>query len=256
MPREPGVSGSVRAKKRKVPAFSAVEMNCFAPEIRQPPSSGVAGVRIAPASEPASDSVSANAPMQLAVRERRHEAGALLLRPEAQERQRHRARVDRDRHADARVAARELLEHDDVRDEVGARAAVLLRHADAHQSQLGELREDARAGKRCSRSHSAACGAISRAHEVARERLDLLLLRRQVEVHAAIVRGGGERRASCASPQPLLALEERRDDLRIELRAPTARGSRRAPRPTGARAGTGGRSSSRRASRRPRTHGR
>ena len=63
MPRARGVSWSVRAKKRKVPAFSAVEMNCFAPEIRQPPSSGVAGVRIAPASEPASDSVSANAPI-------------------------------------------------------------------------------------------------------------------------------------------------------------------------------------------------
>ena len=45
-----------------VPACSAVEMNCFVPEMRQPSPSGVAVVRIAPASEPEPDSVSANAP--------------------------------------------------------------------------------------------------------------------------------------------------------------------------------------------------
>ena len=32
-PRAPGVSGSVRAKIRNVPAYSAVEINCFVPEI-------------------------------------------------------------------------------------------------------------------------------------------------------------------------------------------------------------------------------
>ncbi len=63
MPRAPGVSGSVRAKRRNVPAYSAVEMNCFAPAIRQPPSSRVAEVRSEPASDPASASVSANAPI-------------------------------------------------------------------------------------------------------------------------------------------------------------------------------------------------
>ena len=62
-PRAPGVFGSVRAKRRNVPAYSAVEMNCFVPEIRQPPSIRVADVRSEPASEPASVSVSAKAPI-------------------------------------------------------------------------------------------------------------------------------------------------------------------------------------------------
>ena len=42
---------------------------------------------------------------QLAARERRDEARALLLRPEAQQRQGHGARVDGDGDADTRVAA-------------------------------------------------------------------------------------------------------------------------------------------------------
>ena len=54
----------------------------------------------------------------------------------------HGARVDGDRDADARVAARELLEHEHVGEEVGAGAAVLLGHADAHQPELGELGEE------------------------------------------------------------------------------------------------------------------
>ncbi len=123
--------------------------------------------------------------MQLAARERRHEPGALLLRPETQERQRHRARVDGDGHADARVAARELLEHEDVRDEVGARAAVLLRHADAHEAELGELRVDV--GWEV--VLAVPLGRVRLdlgAHEVARERLDLPLLGREVEVHTQL----------------------------------------------------------------------
>ena len=78
----------------------------------------------------------------LAPRERRHEAGALLLRPVREQRQRRRARVHRNRDTDTRVGTRELLQHDDVGEEVGAGAAVLLRHAHAHQAELGELRED------------------------------------------------------------------------------------------------------------------
>ena len=62
-PRAPGVSASVRANRRNVPAYSAVEMNCLVPEMRQPPSSRVAAVRSEPASDPASVSVSANAPI-------------------------------------------------------------------------------------------------------------------------------------------------------------------------------------------------
>ena len=69
----------MRAKSRNVPACRAVEMKRFDPAIRQPPFSGVADVRSDPASEPASGSVSAKAPIWSPARERRHEAGALLV---------------------------------------------------------------------------------------------------------------------------------------------------------------------------------
>ena len=87
---------------------------------------------------------------------------------------------DRDPHAG--VAARELLEHEDVGDEVGACAAVLLRHADAHQPELGELREE------LAREVVLAIplGRVRfdlGAHKVAGQRLDLLLLRRELEIH-------------------------------------------------------------------------
>jgi len=83
--------------------------------------------------------------------------------------------VDRDGDADARVPARELLEHEHVGEEVRPRSAVLLRHAGAHQPELGELGED------ITREVVLAIpGGRVRldlcADEVARERLDLLLL--------------------------------------------------------------------------------
>ena len=49
--------------------------------------------------------------------------------------------MHRDGDAHARVGARELLEHEDVREKVRARAAVFLRDADAHEPELGELRD-------------------------------------------------------------------------------------------------------------------
>ena len=73
----------------------------------------------------------------------------------------HGARVHGDRHADAGVGARELLEHEDVGEEVGAGTAELLGHADAHQARARRASRTARVGKRCSRSHAAACGSIS-----------------------------------------------------------------------------------------------
>ena len=119
---------------------------------------------------------------QLAARERRHEARALLVGTEAQQRQRHGARVDGDRDADTRVAARQLLDHEHVGEEVRSGAAVLLRHADAHQPELGELAEDV------AREVVLAVplGRVRLdlgADEVARERLDLLLLGGELEVH-------------------------------------------------------------------------
>ena len=87
-----------------------------------------------------------------------------------------------DRDAHPRVAARKLLDHEHVGEEVGPGAAVLLRHADAHQAELGELGEDV------AREVVLAIplGRVRLdlgADEVARERLDLLLLGRELEVH-------------------------------------------------------------------------
>ena len=163
-----------------MPAWLPFVTHCFVPPIVQPSASGVAAVRSEPASEPESGSVSANA--HLPAREGRHEARALLLGAEGQDRQRRGARVHGDCHADPRVGARELLEHEDVREEVRARTAVLLRHADAHQPKRGEPRvELPREGVL-----PVPLGRVRLdlgLGELAREGLDLALLRAQVEIH-------------------------------------------------------------------------
>ena len=62
-----------------MPAASAVEMNCFAPEIRHPPSSRVADVRREPASDPASASVSAKAKLFASEMARRQTGEAIQI---------------------------------------------------------------------------------------------------------------------------------------------------------------------------------
>jgi hypothetical protein len=119
---------------------------------------------------------------QLAARERRHPARALLLGAEGEDRQRGRARVHGDRHPHSGVRPRELLQHEDVGEEVRAGAAELLRHADAHEPQLGQLpvqvaREPVLA---------VPIGRVRldlRLRELVRQALDLALLGRQLEVH-------------------------------------------------------------------------
>ena len=59
----PGVAESVRAKSRNVEACSPFVIHCLAPVIVQPSPFGSAFVRSEPASEPASGSVRAKAPM-------------------------------------------------------------------------------------------------------------------------------------------------------------------------------------------------
>ena len=140
IPRAPGASGPCRAKSKNVDACAPFVIHCFAPVIRQPSPTASARVRSAPASDPASGSVRRERPETLAARERRNEARALLIRAEGQQRQRASARVDGDGDTDTGIGPRGLLEHEHVRDEVGAGAAVLLRHAHAHQPELGELR--------------------------------------------------------------------------------------------------------------------
>ena len=87
-----------------------------------------------------------------------------------------------DRDADTRVAARELLEHEHVGEEVGSGSAVLLGDADAHQPELGELGEDV-AGEVVLAVPLGRVRLDLGADEVARERLDLLLLGGELEVH-------------------------------------------------------------------------
>ena len=135
-PRRTGVMRSPsRAKTRNVDACEPLVIHCLAPVMR--PSASACASRSRPEPEPG-----------LGQRERAEllapaaSAGPCPVGAVGEQRQRARARVHRDRHADAGVGARELLEHEHVGEEVRARAAVLLGHADAHQPELAELGED------------------------------------------------------------------------------------------------------------------
>ena len=196
-PREPATSGSVRAKTRNVPANEPFVIHCFVPAMRQPPSLRVAVVTSAPRVRPRARLGQRERADRLAARERRHEPRALLVAAEGEQRQRAGRGVHRDRDADAGVRARELLEHEHVREEVRAGAAVLLGHADAEQPELGELPEQ----RRRERVRPVPLGRVRGdlgGGELARERLDLALIRRELEVHAAET----NRRFSCASVRP------------------------------------------------------
>ena len=162
-PRALVVSGSVRAKSRTVPPNAAFVIHCFAPLTCQPSPSGLGARDERARVGPGAGLGEREAADSLAARERRHEPRTLLVGPELQQRQRARRRVDGDRDADAGVRARQLLEHEDVRDEVRAGAAVLLGHADAHQPELAELRAAARAGSRGLGPTPTAYGSISAA---------------------------------------------------------------------------------------------
>ena len=199
---------------------------------------------------------------RLPARERRHEPLPLLVGAERDDREGRGARVHRDGHPHARVGARELLEHQDVRDEVGARAAELLGHADAHQAELAELREEL-AGEAVLPVPVRGMRGDLGVGDLARERLDLPLLVGQGEVHGGSV---GPRRApgrSAAMPKrarPTLhgageAVRRREptQTARRELRAEHGRRRRAAVAVADALAGrtTAPRASPRRSARRP-----
>ena len=171
-----------------MPPNDAFVIHCFAPLMCQPSSVRSAARQHRPGVGARPRLGQREAADALAACERRHEARALLLRPELQDRQRARRGVDGDRHADARVRARELLEHQDVREEVRAGAAVLLRHADAHQAELAQLRQQ-RARKRVCTIPFGGVRLDLRGREIAGERLDLPLLRRELEVHGGQTTG-------------------------------------------------------------------
>ena len=87
-----------------------------------------------------------------------------------------------DGHPHAGVSARELLEHEDVGQEVSAGAAVLVRHADAHEPKLGELAEDFLREAVLAIPLGGVRLDLGRG-ELARQRLDLSLLGAELEVH-------------------------------------------------------------------------
>ncbi len=110
----------------------------------------------------------------------------LLLAAEGEDRQRDGARVHGDGDADAGIRARELLEHEDVREEVRSRAPELLGHADAHQPELAQLGEQlAREGVLAVPGRRVR-GDLGLGH-LPRKRLDRALLGGQREVHRARV---------------------------------------------------------------------
>ena len=115
-------------------------------------------------------------------RELRHEPPSLLLGAEREDRERRGARVHGHGDADARVGARQLFEHEDVRDEIRARSAELLRHAHAEQAELAQLREQ-RPRERVVAVPRGRVRHDLRVGHVAGECLDRALLRRRGEVH-------------------------------------------------------------------------
>ncbi len=119
----------------------------------------------------------------LAPREWRHETGALLLGAEGEDGERHCARVHGHRDSHACVGARELLEHEDVREEVGTGAPVLLRDARAHETELGEPAEEL-VGKAVLAIPFRGVRLDLGLRELTRERLDLALLGRELELHS------------------------------------------------------------------------
>ena len=183
-PRAPASPGRCARRATNVPAWEPFVIHCLAPLIRQPSPSGRPRVR----SEPG-----VRARLRLGEREGadaspRASGGTKRARCSSVPK----ARIGS---VAALVctatvtptpasAARELLEHEDVRGEVGP----------APPYSSGRRRPSARA-RRASRRlareavlavPSAACGSISASREVARQRLDLALLGAELEVHRGL----------------------------------------------------------------------
>ena len=137
-------SSPVRAVMQTTPEMSvpALVMNCLAPSITHSPSSSRARVRTLPASEPASGSVSPNAPEPPPGVQLGQPLRLLLGRAEQVDRLRPERRVRAHRDRDGRVDPRELLDRDRVGERVAAGAADLLRERDPHQPELAELGDD------------------------------------------------------------------------------------------------------------------
>src|SRR5205085_767149 len=88
----------------------------------------------------------------------------------------------RNRDTDAGIRPQQFLENEDVREKVRPGSAVLLRHANAHQAELGQLGEKL-AWKTVLPIPGRRVRLDLGARELACDRLDLALLRRELEIH-------------------------------------------------------------------------
>ena len=175
----------MRANTRNVPAYEPFVIHCFEP-LSTPAVAvrGRGGAQRA-ASSPSSGSVSAKRADRLAARQRGTKRVRCSSVPNARIGS-VAALVCTATVTPTPASPRESSsEHEDVREEVGPRTAVLLGHADAHQAERAELREElgrepvlAVPGGRV--------GNDLGLDDLARERLDLALVLAEREVH----RGG------------------------------------------------------------------
>ena len=99
-------------------------------------------MRVLPASEPASGSVSPKAASRSPDVRRGHPLLLLLLRAEQVDRLGAERGVGAERDRDGGVDARELLDRDGVGERVGAGTPVLLRERDPHPAELAQLADD------------------------------------------------------------------------------------------------------------------
>src|SRR5215203_652771 len=175
----------------------------------------------------------------LARAEPRHPLGLLVARSErvhgpGTER---RMRRDRDRHA--RVDPRQLLDRDRVAEGVRAASAVLLGVWDAHQAELAQLADD-RVREALLAVELLGHGAHLAVGEVAHEPPNLLLLFREVEVHAArdAIARAGRARGSMLAARWLryLCSSPRRAPEAVDSAAEAAAASTAAGRPAAAAA--------------------
>ena len=181
-PRVPAVDASVRAKTRNVPAWLPFVIHCFEPLSLQPSPSAHSRRAQRSRVRPRVGLGEREGPDHAAGSEVGNEPPLLLVGAEGEDRERGGARVHGDGDADARIRAGELLQHEDVGEEVGAGTSELLRHADAHQPELAQLREHLpREGVLAVPAGRVRCDLGVR--ELAGESLDGALLGGEREVH-------------------------------------------------------------------------
>ena len=162
-------------------------MNVLLPSTTHSSPSSVAFVRVAPASDPASASVSPNAPSARA-RDHRDEV-LLLLRLGARVEERRRAEAhagfERDRHR--RVDPRQLLDREAVGEEVGPRRRRTRAGTAGRRARARPSRARSRPGRPRRGPTRAAYGAISDSREVAHHGAELLLLLGEVVIHGRML---------------------------------------------------------------------